>query len=118
MWKAAAQWLQPNRSPAASTPHQGQIKLRAASIQPRPASASLGQLADVFWLAGHSWLAFTGMLLTQLEGFERRLALRIERNQYLEGVAAQQGWGAAELELEGSPSSASLGVRDRGLPPF
>jgi hypothetical protein len=75
-------------------------------------------LADVFWLAGHSCLAFTGMLLTQLEGFERRLALRIERNQYLEGVAAQQGWGAAELELEGSPSSASLGVRDRGLPPF
>ena len=51
----------------------------------------------------------------QLEGFERRLALRIERNQFLEGVAAQQGWGdAAELELEGSPSWASLGVRDRG----
>ena len=52
----------------------------------------------------------------QLEGFERRLALRIERIQYLEGVAAQQGWrrGAAELELEGSPSCVSLGVRDRG----
>ena len=111
MWEAAARRLRPICPPARSA------SARASSGQPL-ASASLGQLADVFWLAGHSCLAFTGMLLTQLEGFERRLALRIERNQYLEGVAAQQGWGAAELELEGSPSSASLGVRDRGLPPF
>ena len=36
------------------TPRQRQIKLRAASSlgQPRSASASLGQLAAVFWLAG------------------------------------------------------------------
>ena len=53
------------------------------------------------------------MLLTQLEGFERRLALRIERNQFLEGVAAQQEWGSA-AELQGSPAWASLEVGQGG----
>ena len=44
-------------------------------------------------------LYLLGTLLAQFEGFERRLALRIERNHFLEGLvaqqglAAQQGWG-------------------------
>ena len=47
---------------------------------------------------------------TQLEGFERRLALRAERCLLLEGVAAQQGWGAA-AGLHDSPSwSSALGM--------
>ena len=44
----------PASSPSSGTPRRRQIKFRAASSlgQPRPASASLGQLADMFWLAG------------------------------------------------------------------
>ena len=50
-WKAAAQRLRPTRPPArpAST--------RSSSRQP-PASASLCQLAAIFWLAGHTRLVF------------------------------------------------------------
>ena len=44
-----------------STPRQRQIKLRAAY--------SLGQLVDIFWLAGHAGLVFdTGLDLVATEG--------------------------------------------------
>ena len=47
LWKAAAQRLRPIRPPARPT------SARASSRRP-PTSASLGHLADVFWLAGHT----------------------------------------------------------------
>ena len=51
MWEIAARRRRPIGPPARPA------ILRASSGRP-PASASLGQSADVFWLAGHTGLAF------------------------------------------------------------
>ena len=70
MWEAAAQRLSSATSaPRFDTPRQTQIELRAASSlgQPRPASASLGQLAGVLAGLGHTGLGFhMGPHLAQL----------------------------------------------------
>ena len=54
MWKTAAQYEARDFSRFAlqHTP------LAQGGLQPRPASASLGQLTDVCWLAGHTGLGF------------------------------------------------------------
>ena len=52
MWKTAPQRLRPTRPPARPA--------SASSSSGRPSAlASLGQSADILWLAGHTGLAFT-----------------------------------------------------------
>ena len=55
VWKPAAQGLRPIR------PLARPASARSSSGRP-PASASLGQLADMFWLAGHIGRAFSHRL--------------------------------------------------------
>eukprot|EP00964_Phaeocystis_antarctica_P036872 scaffold21045_cov59-Phaeocystis_antarctica.AAC.6 len=69
MWKAAAQRLRPMRPSALKYPARASAGRPPASPslgQPRPASASLGQLAKELWLAGYTSLAFLTYRLARL----------------------------------------------------
>ena len=58
VWKAAAQRLRPIRQLQHATPAPDQAQ-GGLQPRPRPASVSLGQLAGMFWLAGHTPVLFS-----------------------------------------------------------